>query len=145
MKKVTTKKLIKELTKLSHDFIRERDSRSKEEIGGYCFDCNCLAFGQQFQAGHWHPDSTGGALLRYHPHNIHGQAGKCNCKFQQEFVKINYTFAMEKKYGKAYCEKLHALKNKSIKADAIFYSDMIQLYKQKDEKKIVAYLENLAK
>lgn len=139
------KKIIKELTEVSHIFIRKRDSTSKDKIGGNCFDCGDYTEGAQFQAGHWHPDSTGGALLRYHPHNLHGQAGKCNCKFQQEFVKINYTFAMQKKYGKKYCEKLHALKYKTIKADVIFYLRMLDLYKQGDEQEIVNYLESLIK
>jgi len=141
--KTSLKKLIQELTKLSHDFIRQRDSIKKYIIGGYCFDCGDYTEFQQFQCGHFIPDSTGGALLRYHPINMHGQAGKCNCKYNQEFVKINYTLAMEKKYGKEYVQKLIQLKYKSIKADEIFYSKMIELYKEGNEKKIVAYLESL--
>jgi len=137
------KKLIKELTVKSHTFIRKRDSVSEDKIAGYCFDCGEYAEGSQFQAGHWHPDSTGGALLRYHPHNMHGQAGKCNCKFQQESVKINYTFAMQRKYGQEYCEKLNALRYKTIKADVIFYLRMIELYDNGDEDEIVNYLESL--
>lgn len=137
------KKIIKELVQVSHTYIRKRDSISEDKIGGRCFDCGEYAEGAQFQAGHWVPDSCGGALLRYHPHNMHGQIGKCNCKFQQEFVKINYTFAMERKYGKEYCQKLLCLKQKSIRADIIFYMKMLELYKFGDEKMIVNYLESL--
>ncbi len=140
-----TKKLAKKLYEVSHTFIRRRDSKAPDKIGGYCFDCGEYAEGAQFQAGHWLPDSVGGAILRYHPHNMHGQIGKCNCKFQQEFVKINYTFAMQRKYGKEYCEFLHGIKNKSklIKADSIFYQRMIDLYEAGNEVAIVTFLHSL--
>jgi len=137
------KKIKKELEKVSHTFIRVRDSKSKEFIGGYCFDCGVWAEGQQFQCGHFEPSGSCGALLRYHPHNMHGQAGGCNCKYQQEKVKINYTMAMIKKYGKKYVDKLRFMKNKSIKADILFYMKMLELYKEGNEKKIVKFLEEL--
>lgn len=137
------KKLKKELEKISHDFIRKRDSINEYEIGGRCFDCGKLCYGQQFQAGHFMPSGSCGAVLRYNPHNMHGQSGGCNCGYRQEQVKINYTMAMIKKYGKKYVDKLVAMKNKTIKADVIFYQTMIDLYKVGDEKKIIKYLESL--
>lgn len=140
--KTEIQKLKDKLTLLSHNFVRRRDSANDYEIGGLCFDCGRYAFGQQFQAGHWIPDANGGALLRYHPHNMHGQSGGCNMKFQQEIVKINYTFAMIMKYGKKRVEELRRLKNKTIKADVIFYQKLIELYEAGDEKNIVNYLES---
>ena len=142
-----TKKLQKKLYNISHTFVRRRDSIDPDKIGGYCFDCREYAEGAQFQAGHWIPDAGGGAILRYHPHNMNGQIGKCNCKYQQEFVKINYTFAMQKKYGKEYCDFLLDLRNKGklIKADSIFYHRMIELYEAGDEQNIVEYLHSLIK
>lgn len=131
------------LEKLSHDHVRRRDSISPEEIKGYCFDCGKLCEAQQAQAGHWQPSGSCGALLRYHPHNMHLQAGGCNCGYQQENVKINYTLAMIKKYGNEYVEQLRQLRNKSIKADIIFYDKMIELYEEGDEEKIVDYLHSL--
>ena len=142
MKKKSPAQLKKELTKLSHDFIRERDSKRKGIIAGNCFDCGLWVEGQQFQAGHFESDSTGGALLRYHPHNIHGQSGGCNMAYSQERVKINYTLKMIDTYGRDYVEKLRQLKNKTIKADIIFYSKMIELYKKGNEKNIVKYLHS---
>lgn len=139
-----TKKLAQKLEKICHDYIRRRDSINPEiAIGGYCFDCGKMVFKQMFQAGHFLPSGSSGAILRYHPHNIHGQASGCNCHYQQEQVKIRYTMAMIKKYGKKYVDKLIALKNKSIKADSIFYEKMIELYEQGDEEAIVDYLESL--
>jgi len=138
-----TAKAIQKLTKISHDYIRRRDSIDESEICGYCFDCGYKAFGQYFQAGHFIADSVGGALLRYHPDNMHGQSAGCNMKHRQETVKINYTLAMQKKYGTKRFNQLMALKNKTIKADIIFYTKMIELYEAGDEKKIIKYLESL--
>lgn len=137
------KKTIAKLVKISHDFIRHRDSTQEYELKGKCFDCGKIAEGQHFQCGHFIPDSVGGAILRFHPHNMHGQASGCNMSFVQERVKIDYTFAMIKKYGKTRVEKLRQLKNKTIKADIIFYNKMIELYEQGDEQDIVYYLEHL--
>ncbi len=137
------KRAIKELVELSHIFVRRRDSINENEIGGHCFDCGKLVFARDFQCGHWIPDSTGGALLRYHPQNMHGQASGCNCGYNQEMVKINYTLAMEKKYGLARVQELRQLKNKSIKADIIFYDTLISLYKQGNQQNIIDWLESL--
>ena len=136
-------KLIQKLVKVSHDYIRSRDSFNRDEVRGQCFDCDMVTEGQHFQAGHFIPDASGGALLRYHPHNMHGQASGCNMKFVQERVKINYTMKMIERYGLAYVNKLRLLKNKAIKADSIFYSKMIELYEIGDEKKIVSYLNKV--
>lgn len=136
------KKLKDQLYKISHTFIRKRDSKDDITIGGNCFDCGKYAEGGNFQAGHWIPDSAGGALLRYHPQNMHGQAGGCNMTYQQETVKINYTFAMIKKYGKKRVDELRALRNKTVKADATFYMKLIELYEKGDEKAIIKYLES---
>lgn len=127
---------------LSHTFVRKRDSLNEDSIGGYCFDCGTYTEGQHFQAGHWERDATGGARLRYHPDNMHGQSSGCNMKERQEVVKIAYTLKMIDKYGREYVDKLRMLKNKSIKADIIFYEKMIDLYAQGDEKAIVDFLNN---
>ena|SRR3990167_4804012 len=137
------KRAIKELKLLSHIFVRKRDSINDFEIKGYCIDCGKLGEGRNFQAGHWIPDSVGGALLRYHPWNMNGQHSGCNCYFNQEMVKINYTRAMSHKYGENAVARLMGLKGRSIKADILFYEKMISLYKIGDEQAIVNYLESL--
>lgn len=140
------KRIVTELEKVSHDFIRHRDSdeqnKHAETFGGNCFDCGMYDEGQYFQAGHFEPSGANGARLRYHPHNMHGQRGGCNMKQRQEFVKINYTLAMIRKYGQDYVYKLKALKNKPLKADIIFYSKLLGLYKAGNEDDIVEFLEN---
>ena len=137
------KKAKKDLTLLSHNFIRHRDSINDFEIKGYCFDCGKLCEGSDFQCGHFIPDSVGGALLRYHPHNMHGQASSCNCGYSSEMVKIRYTQAILSKYSESGLNRLLELKNKSIKADILFYNQLIDLYKENDENKIVEFLESL--
>lgn len=139
------KRAKKKLVEISHRYIRERDSKDKGIIAGFCCTCPKWCEGSDFQAGHYEPDSTGGALLRYHPNNMHGQGGFC-CninKHGQQKMANAYTIFMIKKYGLKFVEKLRALKQKSIKADIIFYETMINLYEQGDEKKIVKYLESL--
>lgn len=139
--KTDVKSLAKRLEKVSHDFVRRRDSDNDYQIAGKCFDCGRWVEGQQFQAGHWIPSSHGGALLRYHPQNMHGQAGGCNMKYNQEYVKINYTFKMVEKYGEKRVSEIRALKNKTVKADSIFYSRLIELYEEGNEKSIIKFLE----
>jgi hypothetical protein len=136
------KKLSKVLEEKSHTFIRKRDGIDGE-IRGYCFDCGMYAEGQQFQAGHFEPSGSCGAILRYHPQNMHGQRGGCNMKHRQESVKINYTLRMIDKYGLEYVNFLKSLRNKTIKADSIFYTTMIELYDRGDENAIVDYLHSL--
>lgn len=137
------KKAKEKLVELSHTHIRRRDSVNEGDIAGYCFDCGEYAEGRFFQAGHFEADAVGGALLRYHPHNMHGQSAGCNMKQVQERVKINYTIKMIDKYGREYVNSLRLLKQKSIKADIIFYERMIELYEIGDEEEIINYLESL--
>lgn len=138
----TIKKLKKDLETISHTFIRKRDGINGE-IRGYCFDCGDYAEAQQFQAGHWEPSGSSGALLRYHPHNMHGQAGKCNMLRSQERVKIEYTMKMLSLYTREYIDHLRQLKQKIVKADRYFYTTMIELYREGNEAKIVEFLESL--
>ena len=135
------------LTELSHTFVRKRDSVSGDGnvFGGPCCSCGKFCGGSDFQAGHWEADSTGGAILRYHPQNMHGQGGFC-CNINrhgQQRMGVAYTMFMIKRYGLKHVEFLRSLKKKVIKADIIFFETMIELYRQGDEKKIVAYLHSL--
>lgn len=128
------KKLWKEVAR----FIKERD-------GEYCFDCGLHCTGQQLQAGHWIPNSTSGARLRYHPHNIHSQAGKCNLRYQQEDVKVRYSLTMAKVYGEKRVNELYQLKNKYMKDDRFYVMRLIELYSnpysESLEMEIIDFLE----
>lgn len=137
------KKLKKELSEVSHTHVRKRDSVKEFEIAGYCFTCGAYCTGGNFQAGHYEPSSTCGLLLRFHPHNMHGQGGYC-CninKHGQQKMANEYTIRMQKKYGYEYVDKLRAMKNKSIQGDRYFYNTMIDLYKIGNEIEIIKFLE----
>lgn len=140
--KTLTEKAKKTLYALSHTFIRNRDSSIDDGIGGNCFDCGHLCFGPQFQCGHWIADSKG-ALTRYHPLNMHGQFSGCNMKQQQEHVKINYTLKMEDAYSREYVDKLKRMSERTIDADIMFYTTLIDLYTAGDENAIIEYLDKL--
>jgi len=134
-----------ELVILSHTFVRSRDSMFKSPLQGRCFTCNKVCSGGDFQAGHWEPDSTGGVLLRYHPLNMNGQGGYC-CNINrhgQQRIANEYTLKMIEKHGLEKVNALRRLKQKSIKADILFYEKMLELYKTGDEQKVIDYLENL--
>lgn len=140
---VRIKKAKEKLEKLSHDFVRRRDSvYNNGQVGGNCIDCGKYVTGQAFQCGHFEPSGSCGVLLRYHPHNMHGQASGCNMGVVQERVKINYTLAMIKRYGEKYVRQMKELKQRNVKADILFYERMIELYEAGDEKEIIKYLNN---
>lgn len=143
------KRLKKILEKVSHDYIRQRDSKNPPIIAGNCFTCDLWCEGGNFQAGHFEPDATGGLLLRYHPINMHGQGGYC-CNINrhgQQRVANEYTVRMIKLYGIKKIEKLRALKNKKtstgmpMRETPQFYETLIKLYKKGDEKKIIKFIE----
>lgn len=49
---------------------------------------------------------------------------------------------MQEKYGMERFNQIRQLKNKSVKADIIWYEKLIELYKEGDEQKIIHWLEN---
>jgi len=137
------KKLKKELYELSHTHVRKRDSVKEYEIAGYCITCGKYCEGGDFQAGHFEPSGSCGLLLKYHPHNMHGQGGYCcniNRNHQQK-MGVEYTIKMQKKYGYEYVDKLRSMKQTHIQGDRYFYNTMIELYKKGDEGEIIKFLE----
>lgn len=130
-----------------HTFIKDRDCVSKDPYVGRCITCGCITTGSNFQAGHWEASATCGAILRYHPNNIHGQCGfKCNInRHGQQKIAVEYTMKMVDKYGIKRVRELRELKNKSIKASKQFYMDLESMYNKgyskENEKKIIKYLE----
>lgn len=140
------KRLKKQLEILSHTFVRKRDALfNKDILAGSCCSCGKYCEGGDFQCGHYEPSSTCGAILRYHPHNMHGQGGYC-CNINrhgQQRMANDYSVFMIDKYGLDYFNFLRSLKQKTIKADEIFYQTIIDLYKAGDESKIVEYLHSL--
>lgn len=136
------KSLPKKLEKISHDYIRKRDSIQLYDKKGYCCCCKKLQEGQHFQAGHYIPSSTGGVLLRYHPQNMHGQCSGCNMFYRQEEVKTQYADFMYQKYGAEKIKRLRELQRINAQRDKFFFESMIELYKTGNEEEIIKFLES---
>lgn len=140
------KKAQAKLKEICHAFVKDRDGiPNNYRRSGICCTCGRYCEGGDYQAGHYEPSGSCGALLRYHPQNIHGQGGFCcniNRNHQQKMGN-DYTFYMIKRYGQKRVAELRALKRRNIKASLSFYEKMIELYETRDEKKIIKYLESL--
>jgi len=134
MKKNNISQLKKKLWIIVSKYIKERDKF-------ICFTSGKKVEGMNAHCGHMFPSGNCGALLRYHPLNLH-------CQSYNENINLGgngavYAINFVKKYGQKEMNKLLVLKQKSIKADEIFYSKMIELYKQGNEENIVKYLDSL--
>lgn len=133
VKKVSVSKLKKDLWGLVSPLIRQRDKFT-------CITCGRTGSGGQIHAGHFLPSGNCGALLRYHPKNIHAQCYFCNINLGGNGA-IYYTKMVEK-YGQAYVNKLIEIKNQTtISADKEFYSILIEYYKEGNQEEIIKYLE----
>lgn len=129
-KVVTITKRKKDLWKVVSPFIRSRDKN-------VCITCNKEAV----HAGHFLPSGNCGALLRYHPQNIHGQCYFCNINLGGNGA-VYYT-KMVAKYGQDTVNKLFTIKHQStIKADEYFYTSLIELYKKGNQEEIIKFLES---
>jgi len=126
-------KLKKQLWSLVSLYIRERDYF-------LCITCGRTGQGSQIHAGHMIPNASGGALLRYHPLNIHAQCYHCNINLGSNGAE--YYRVMLARHGKEIMEKLFDFKNHSIQADRYFYTSMIELYKQGNQQEIIKFLES---
>lgn len=133
-KVVSISKLKKDLWAVVSPFIRNRDNFR-------CITCGKTGTGGQIHAGHFLPSGNCGALLRYHPKNIHAQ-----CYFENINLGGNgavYYTKMVERYGQKYVNKLFQIKNQTtIKADEYFYQSLIDLYKQGNEEEIIKFLES---
>lgn len=108
----------------------------------YCFTSGKEIEGSNRQLGHLIPSAVGGILCRYHPYNLRWQSyfeninlGGNGSEFYIRLVNIE---------GQDYADRLFALKYKTGKGDILFYEQMIALYEQGDENKIVEFLEMIA-
>lgn len=131
LKSISTLK--KTLWKLVSEFIRERDFY-------LCRTCGRHGAGSQIHAGHFIPNASGGALLRYHPENIYAQCYHCNINLGGDGA--NYYRILELQYGQDLIKKLFNLKLHSIQADRYFYDSLINLYKNRNQEEIVKFLES---
>jgi len=110
--------------------------------GNTCYTCQKGGLeGSNHQSGHMIPSGACGAILRYHPSNIRPQCYSCNINYGGQGAEFLRRMTIE--IGQEKVDKLFQLKQKSIKADVLFYMKLIELYTAKDEQAIVNYLESL--
>ena len=132
-KKKTVSQLKKILWKIVSDRIRARDNF-------ICYTSGRKCEGSGAHCGHGLPSSVCGARLRYHPKNLH-----CQSYFENIHAGGNgatYYQNQVKQYGQDIVNKLYQLQQKYIKADEIFYTKLIELYKNGTWAEIEFFLEN---
>lgn len=116
-------------------------SRIKERDGNICFTSGKYVEGANAHCGHMFPSGSCGAVLRYHPKNLH-----CQSYFENINMGGNgavYALNFIEKYGKKEMTRMLKLKNSSIKADTHFYNTMIEMYKNNTLEEIEEYLNGL--
>jgi len=123
------------LWKIVSEKIRERDK-------GICQSCGKTGLsGSGYHGGHLKPDAACSAWLRYHPHNLGGQCYYCNINLGGN--GSDFLMKYESKYGFDYMRNL-LIKERSIKADEIFYMMMIENYSSENwEQDVLKYLSTI--
>ena len=91
--------------------------------------------------GHMFPSGGCGALLRYHPKNLH-------CQSYNENINLGgngaiYATRFVEVYGTDEFKTLLILKNKSIKADRYFYEKLTDLYTNNTLEEVESFLQSL--
>ena len=119
-KRPTDKRLKFNLWELCKQITRER-------YGYTCYTCGKnLENGVQCHTGHFIPSSTGGAYLRYDLRNLRPQCYNCNINLGGN-GSMFYRKLVERE-GQDYVDEIFEDKQKSIKADWVFYQMKIDEY-----------------
>jgi hypothetical protein len=114
--------LKKKLWELCKELVRKRD-------GKVCVVCGkAIATKAGWHTGHFIPSSTCGAYLRYDLRNLHSSCYNCNINLGGNGAL--FYRSLEARYGKEFVEAIFRDKNKSVKADIIFYTEKIEQYKE---------------
>lgn len=137
-KKTPVQKKKEKLWELCKEVVRKRD-------GNVCVICGASGLiGSNWHTGHLIPSSVCGAHLRYDLRNLHSNCYKCNVQCGGNGAM--YYRALERKYGKTFVEKIFLEKNKSIKADILFYEDKIyefESYKTMTKRQLLTITKGL--
>lgn len=120
MKKPTPKALKKKLWELCRKVCDEQYPNA------VCYTCDSRIEKSNKQLGHFIPSSTCGALLRYDIRNLRWQCARCNL-FAGGNGAVFYKRMVERE-GQDYVDKLFQDKQKTVKADIIFYMRLIKEY-----------------
>jgi len=99
----------------------------REQYGNTCYTCGKTGLeGSGWHTGHFIPSSTCGASLRYDLRNLRPQCYNCNINLGGNGA-IFYKRMVERE-GQAYVDKIFQDKQKTVKADILFFLTLIKEY-----------------
>lgn len=99
----------------------------REAYGNTCYTCERGGLkGSDWHTGHFIPSSTCGAFLRYDLRNLRPQCYNCNINLGGNGAIFYRNMVGD--VGQAEVDQLFADKKVSVKADRIFYEDLIAKY-----------------
>jgi len=114
--------LKRKLWELCKQVVRKRD-------GNICVICYKSGLeGSSWHTGHFLPSSVCGAFLRFDLRNLHSSCYNCNINLGGNGAM--FLLALETKYGRSFVESVVMDKQKTIKADNIFYEEKIKEYEE---------------
>ncbi len=125
MKKPTIKGVKKKLWEECKRITRAR--YIKYEFGWDCYTCDkYITILSDAHTGHFIPSGSCGVLLRYDLRNLRVQCYNCNINLGGNGAE--YYRRMIKEVGKKSVEQLFIDKQKTVKADIIFYMRLLEEY-----------------
>ena len=99
----------------------------RQKYGNICYSCGKTGLvGSDWHTGHFIPNSSGGAFLRYNLSNLRPQCYHCNVNLGGNGVF--YYRELVRREGTEYVEQLIADKNKIVKAYD-HYEQLLELYR----------------
>lgn len=102
--------------------------------GGTCITCGAKELtGNNRHGGHFLPSAACGAFLRYDLRNVWSQCARCN--LFESGAGAEYTRALEKKFSRAFVDRIISDKQTSIKLDMDYITRLTEYYKSIKEEK----------
>lgn len=95
--------------------------------GPICISCGAIELhGHNKHGGHFIPSASCGGFLRYDLRNVHNQCAYCNLYCNG--AGVQYTLAIQKKYGQKFVEQLIKDKQVTVKLDLDYVNEMTYYY-----------------
>lgn len=132
-------KLKDKLWELCKFLVRKRD-------GTKCTSCGKeIGANSNKHTGHLIPSASCGAYLRYDLRNLHLQCYYCNMNLGGNGAE--YLRNLIERYGQGFVDSIFRDKNIIVKADSIFYNNLIEQYtelKKLSKKKLIEHTIKLS-
>lgn len=131
-------KIQRQIWELCKEIVRKRDGNTCVICGKQNLD------GSGWHTGHFIPNSTCGAFLRYNLRNLHSSCYNCNINLGGNGAL--FLVALEKRYGRDFVDKIIQDKQTITKADIIFYENEkqnLEKIRSWSQNKLLNYTKNL--